>query len=89
MTKLGTTGVELNQRDHQGIELSQDKLAEVVVLVLDSNTYGVTVKTYQAATQARFQSKFDKTSGNERGAATSRRRRNCSKWEPWYGRIEN
>ena len=49
--------------------MSQDKLAEVVVAVLYSNMYGVTVKTYRAATQTRLQPKFDKTSGDERGAA--------------------
>jgi hypothetical protein len=42
----------------------------VVVAAPDSDVRRATVETYRAATRTRLQYKFDKTSGDERGAAT-------------------
>eukprot|EP00978_Attheya_sp_CCMP212_P017943 scaffold48480_cov56-Attheya_sp.AAC.1 len=69
-TKLGATGVELNQGDYLGGGLSRDELAEVVVAALDSNIRGVTVEAYRKATRTKLQPDFPDTSGNERTGAT-------------------
>eukprot|EP00550_Attheya_septentrionalis_P005995 CAMPEP_0198293940 /NCGR_PEP_ID=MMETSP1449-20131203/19673_1 /TAXON_ID=420275 /ORGANISM="Attheya septentrionalis, Strain CCMP2084" /LENGTH=373 /DNA_ID=CAMNT_0043993707 /DNA_START=58 /DNA_END=1176 /DNA_ORIENTATION=+ len=69
-TKLGATGVELNQGDYIGGGLSRDELAAVVVAALDSNIRGVTVEAYRKATRTKLQPDFPATSGNERTGAT-------------------
>jgi dTDP-4-dehydrorhamnose reductase len=70
-TRLGATGVELNQGDYLGGGLSRDELAEVVVAALDSNIRGVTVEVYRRATRTKLQPEFPDTSGKEHsGAAT-------------------